>query len=54
MKKGLLTFIVFLFTVSLLAQQLPYQNLKLSAEARATDLLSRLTLTEKAALMQNN
>jgi len=54
MKKGLLTFIVFLFTVSLLAQQLPYQNPKLSAEARATDLLARLTLGEKAALMQNN
>jgi len=54
LKKGLLTFIFFLFTISLLAQQFPYQNTKLSAEERATDLLSRLTLNEKAALMQNN
>ncbi len=44
----------FLFSACLLAQQYPYQNTKLSADARAKDLLSRLTLEEKAALMQNN
>ncbi|HEX7411391.1 MAG TPA: glycoside hydrolase family 3 protein, partial [Bacteroidales bacterium] len=33
------------------AQQLPYQNPALSSEERAKDLLSRLTLTEKASLM---
>lgn len=35
------------------AQQLPYQDMNLSAEQRADDLLKRLTLEEKAALMQN-
>lgn len=40
-----------LFSGKLLAQQLPYQNPKLSFEERAKDLLSRLTLEEKAALM---
>lgn len=54
MKKSLLIAISILFTISLSAQQFPYQNTKLSAEERATDLLSRLTLSEKAALMQNN
>jgi beta-glucosidase len=44
----------FLFSVSLWAQQYPYQNADLSSEERANDLLSRLTLSEKAALMQNN
>lgn len=32
----------------------PYQNTKLTAEQRADDLLPRLTLEEKVALMQNN
>jgi len=54
MKKGFLSIITILFTMSLLAQQLPYQNTKLTPEQRAKDLLSRLTLAEKAALMQNN
>jgi beta-glucosidase len=35
------------------AQHLPYQDSTLSAEQRADDLLKRLTLEEKAALMQN-
>lgn len=54
MKKIFLCVVSFLFTASLLGQQYPYQNTKLSADARAKDLLSRLTLEEKAALMQNN
>ncbi len=45
-----------LFTLSLLLSihlwgQLPYQNPDLSSEERAKDLISRLTLTEKASLM---
>ncbi|MGZ3924138.1 MAG: glycoside hydrolase family 3 protein, partial [Flavisolibacter sp.] len=35
------------------AQQLPYQNPNLSPEERAKDLISRLTLQEKALLMQD-
>ncbi len=51
MKKYTLFIAVVLVTVSLWAQQLPYQNPKLSSEERAKDLLSRLTLEEKAILM---
>jgi len=35
-------------------QPFPYQNEKLSPDERADDLLKRLTLEEKALLMQNN
>lgn len=42
-----------LTVMPLSAQQLPYQNPNLSPEQRAEDLLGRLTLEEKAALMQN-
>ncbi|OCB68689.1 beta-glucosidase [Flavobacterium glycines] len=37
--------------MSLSAQQLPYKDSSLSSEARAKDLISRLTLEEKATLM---
>ena len=41
-------------TLSASSQQLlPYQNPNLSAEARANDLLSRLTLEEKTQLMMD-
>ena len=43
--------IPFAFTTN---AQLPYQNRSLTPEERANDLLSRLTLEEKVALMQNN
>ncbi|MDP4210555.1 MAG: xylan 1,4-beta-xylosidase [Bacteroidota bacterium] len=49
-KSIILVFAAVLFTVSLWAQ-LPYQNPKLSSEERAADLISRLSLQEKAALM---
>lgn len=49
-KRGLPFIIVFLFMGELLAQ-LPYQNPELSSEERAKDLITRLTLEEKAALM---
>ena len=51
MKKRLLLLVSFLLTLSSWAQQLPYQNPELSSENRAKDLISRLTLEEKATLM---
>jgi beta-glucosidase len=53
MKKGLLIGIGFLLNLSLWGQQHPYQNPDLSSEERAKDLLSRLTLSEKATLMSD-
>ncbi len=40
-------------SISLTAQTLPYQNPNLSARERAKDLCARLTLEEKALLMQD-
>jgi len=51
MKTTLLLSIVLLFMLQAGAQQLPYQNPSLSSNERAKDLISRLTLEEKAALM---
>jgi beta-glucosidase len=42
---------VFLFAARLWGQQLAYQDPSLSSEERAKDLISRLTLSEKADLM---
>ena len=42
---------IVLFSINLCAQTLPYQNPNLSSEERAKDLISRLTLEEKAELM---
>ena len=53
MKKLLLTTLLMLGTSALMAQMLPYQNPNLSAEQRAEDLLSRLTLEEKVKLMMD-
>jgi beta-glucosidase len=50
-KKALLFCAVLLSTLSLRAQKFPYQNPKLSSEARAKDLVKRLTLKEKVKLM---
>jgi beta-glucosidase len=50
-RKGLFIVITLLFSVNLWAQQLPYKNPNLSSEERAKDLMSRLTLSEKATLM---
>ena len=50
-KKILCIIAIFLCTATLWGQQLPYQNPNLSSEARAKDLITRLTLEEKAALM---
>jgi len=41
----------FLFAASSWGQKLPYQNPSLSSEERAKDLITRLTISEKAALM---
>jgi beta-glucosidase len=45
------TAIIFTFVVSSWSQQLPYQNSNLSSGERAKDLISRLSLQEKANLM---
>ena len=45
---------LILLTIISNGQPFPYQNEKLSADERADDLLKRLTLEEKASLMQNN
>ena len=43
--------LIFSSSINLPGQQLPYQNSELNSEERAKDLISRLTLEEKAALM---
>src|SRR6185369_12725578 len=43
--------VVSFFFCSIVWAQLPYQNTKLSFEERAKDLISPLTLEEKASLM---
>ena len=50
-KKSLLFFLIIFLTNGLFAQQYPFQNPNLSFEDRAKDLVSRLTIEEKAALM---
>jgi beta-glucosidase len=45
--------VLLLLSTYSFAQQLPYQNPNLRAEERAKDLISRLTLEEKALLMQD-
>ncbi|MBQ7420111.1 MAG: glycoside hydrolase family 3 C-terminal domain-containing protein [Prevotella sp.] len=53
MKKIVLLTLCLSTTLATQAQMLPYQNPQLSAEERAEDLLSRLTLKEKTQLMMN-
>lgn len=53
-KKIFLSVIIGFGVATVSAQQLPYRNPALSPEERTADLCSRLTLEEKAALMQNN
>ena len=54
MKKIFLASLALAATLSAAAQQFPFQNTQLSIEQRAEDLLSRLTLEEKAKLMMNS
>jgi beta-glucosidase len=51
MKKNLLIVSLCLLIYNVSGQQLAYQNPNLSSEERAKDLISRLTLEEKATLM---
>ncbi|MBN2012233.1 glycoside hydrolase family 3 C-terminal domain-containing protein [candidate division KSB1 bacterium] len=51
MRKKILFIVCILFSLNLWAQPKPYQNPNLSSEQRAKDLIGRLTLEEKAALM---
>ncbi len=53
MKKIILFILCSLFSFGTFAQKLPYQDPKLSSEERAKDLISRLTLEEKATLMND-
>ena len=53
MKKPLLIVLSVFLAVNLWAQQYPFQNPNLSSEERAKDLISRLTIEEKATLMQD-
>ena len=43
----------FIAALPIMGQKYPYQDQTLTAEQRATDLVTRLTLEEKVALMQN-
>ncbi len=49
--RGLFFLLCILYPVVVFTQQYPFQNPNLSYEKRAKDLISRLTLEEKAALM---
>ncbi len=49
--KYIILIVSVLFVFDSFAQQLPYQNSELSSEERADDLISRLTINEKASLM---
>ena len=51
MKKALFFTLGFILTSSIWGQKFPYQNPVLSSEERAKDLISRLTISEKATLM---
>ena len=51
MKKEILIILTLIFSIGTIGQTMPFQNPKLSSEERAKDLLSRLTLSEKATLM---
>ncbi len=54
MRKQITTLLLLLLTITVSAQtKLPYQDESLSAIERARDLCSRLTLEEKASLMQD-
>lgn len=48
---SVLALVFYFFSSSVMGQQLPFNNPELSSEERAKDLISRLTIEEKAALM---
>ena len=50
-RKWLCPAAILLFSLNAWSQQYPFQNPELSSEERARDLISRLTLEEKAKLM---
>lgn len=54
MRSSLAACLALLSSANVNAQSFPYQNASLSPDERAADLCSRLTLEEKAAIMQNN
>ncbi len=54
MKKIIIPVLLAGALLSACRQKLPYQDASLLPEERAADLVQRLTLEEKVALMQNN
>ncbi len=54
MKKHLISLLFAAVSMTVCAQPYPYQNPNLSAEERAADLCSRLTLEEKSKLMMSS
>jgi beta-glucosidase len=51
MKRNLVLIVCIFYAIGLSGQQFPFQNPDLSSEERAKDLISRLTISEKATLM---
>lgn len=51
MNKAIVTVASILIAISIHSQEFPFQNPKLSPEERAKDLISRLSIEEKASLM---
>ncbi len=51
MRKSIIFLFLIFSTVAIWAQQMPYQHSELNSEERAKDLISRLSLQEKAILM---
>ena len=51
LKEKFTVILILSSSINLLGQQLPYQNPELNSAERAKDLISRLTIEEKAALM---
>jgi len=52
-KKLFILSILYIWGTGIYAQEHPFQNHELSSEERAEDLISRLTLEEKASLLQD-
>ena len=53
MKKIAISVVLTVGALAANAQTMPYQNVNLSAEERAKDLVSRMTLDEKVSMMMN-
>ncbi len=50
-KKNIITVVTLMLTIHVSSQEFPFRNPNLSSEERARDLITRLTIEEKATLM---